>query len=200
MLRFIERGQSIKAPAYLIPIILLLATHGSCQVHVSVSLTKAEYLDGEPVEAIVKITNIGSVPVDEIGAGRVELDVEGQKKRPGPPNLWGCFAGEGEVPGAGIDHPPTLLPNSSTEFRYLLRDYHLPSGQYVLRISGRAGVEWEAHDPVPGADFDQSLALTLRPGTEKELRAAYEPYVAEASYGPRASRAGCDCRNGTALS
>lgn len=188
----------MKAP-FLTSIVLLLTAQASCQVRVSVSLTKPEYLEGEPVETVVRITNVGSVPVAyEKGAGQVEVEVEGQKKRPAPPNLWGCFAGEGGGGGIGMGHPPQLLPGSSTEFNYLLRNYQLHSGHYLVRISGRAGVLWKFYgsdppgvtsqfhegDPVLGADFNQTLMLILRPGTESELRAAYKPYVADAISGP----------------
>ncbi|HMH14406.1 MAG TPA: HEAT repeat domain-containing protein [Edaphobacter sp.] len=183
----------------LILMMLSLTVQTACQVRVSASLTKAEYLEGEPIEVIVKITNVGSDPVAyQKGSGHVALEVEGQEKRPVPPNLWGCFAGEGRSAGAGgIDHPPLLLPAASTEFKYLLRDYQLHSGQYTLRASGRAGVRWKFYgdnhlsrtrrfhegDTVPGADFNQTLALRLRVGTESELRRAYGPYIAEASTG-----------------
>ena len=188
----------MKVP-YLISIVLWLTAQASCQVHVSASLTKAEYLEGEPIEVVVKITNIGSDPVAyEKGSGHVALEAEGQRKRPTPPNLWGCFAGEGWGGGAGgIDHPPLLAPGASTEFRYLLRDYQLLAGRYTVHASGQAGVRWKlygsdlsAHparfregDSVPGADFDQTLSLLVRVGGESELRTVYEPWVKEASAG-----------------
>ena len=176
--------------------ILSLAAQASCQVRVSARLTKAEYLESEPVEVIVKITNVGSEPVAyEQGWRDVALAVEGQEKRPAPPNIWGCFAGEGGGIVGGIDHPPLLPPGASIEFKYLLRDYELRPGQYSLRASGRAAVRWKFYgnnpllhgpqfhegDAVPGAVFDQILALRVRAGTESELHRAYEPYVTEAS-------------------
>ena len=156
-------------------------------------------MEGEPIEVVVKITNIGSDPVAyEKGVGHVALEVEGQGKRPSPPNLGGCFAGEGWGGGAGgIDHPPLLAPGASTEFRYLLRDYQLLAGRYTVRTSGQAGVRWKlyggdrlAHparfsegDSVPGADFNQALSLVVRVGAESELRTVYESWVKEASTG-----------------
>jgi hypothetical protein len=185
--------------ACLILTMLSLAAQASCQVRVSARLTKAEYLEGEPIEVIVKITNVGSDPVAyEKGSGHVALEVEGQEKRPAPPNLWGCFAGEGGGVGSGsIDHPPLLPPAASTEFKYLLRNYQLHSGRFTLRAFGGAGVRWNFYDSnhlpqtprfhegdtVPGGDFDQTLALRLRVGTESELRRAYQPYIAEVSTG-----------------
>lgn len=162
----------------LLLVMLSLTAQVSCQVLVSTTLTKPEYLEGEPVEVIVKITNVGSDAVTyEQGAGDVVIQVEGQEKRPAPPNIWGCFAGEGGGVGGGIDHPPLLQPSASVEFKYLLRDYQLHPGHYTLHTSGRVGVSWKAYasdgvspkfhesDVVPGTEFDSTLALRVRAGS-----------------------------------
>jgi hypothetical protein len=173
-------------------IILLLTTQAFCQVQVSVLPSKAEYLVGEPMFAVVHVTNVGPDPVAYSTCdGRVELNVEKQRTRQ-VPNLWGCFSGMGAAGGGcGIDHPPMLAPGKSTDFSYLLRNYQLGPGEYVLRVSGKAGVRWKftsdyrpnnaapaivsafhEGDPVPGEHFDLTIPLTVRSGTEAELEKA----------------------------
>ena len=174
-------------------ITLSLAADAFCQVSVSARLTKAVYLEGEPVEVTVKITNVGSDAVAyERGSGEVALEVQGQDKRRAPPNIWGCSLGEGSGGGIGSggDHPPLLQPAASVEFKHLLRDYQLHSGRYTLRAFGQVGIQWNPYgndraapkvheaDAVPGTKFDQTLALKIRAGSSSALRRAYEPYLA----------------------
>jgi hypothetical protein len=149
----------------------------------------------------VRVTNIGPDPVGYDGCdGHVDLMVVGQQKIT-PPNLWGCFVG-GVVSGTGcgIDHPPMLSPSKSTDFQYLLRDYRLKHGEYVLRVSGKAGVRWHSTpsflhpdsapmpapkfqdgEPVPGALFEQKLTLDIRQADPDELKTAFIPYVRDAA-------------------
>src|ERR1700688_1807140 len=129
--------------ATLIPAVLLLAVPATCQVKVTVLSSQVQYLEGEPIPIIVRVTNVGS---DAVGYdycdSHVDLVVVGQQ-RITPPNLWGCFGGFlGSASGCGFDHPPMLLPGKSADFIYLLRDYRLKSGEYPLQASGKAGVRW----------------------------------------------------------
>lgn len=170
--------------SYLIAIVLLLVGHASCEVRVSASLSKPEYLAGEPVEVIVTVMNIGFDPVVDEGPREVALEVVGEAKRPEPPDIWGCFAGEGFGYGnsIGVDHPPHIEPGASKQFRAILRGYDLRSGHYSLRASGVVDIRTPSKssgrgDLVPGSNFDQTLTLTVRAATENQLRATYEPYV-----------------------
>jgi hypothetical protein len=185
----------------LLPALLLLALPATAQVKVDVLSPRQHYLEGEPITVIVRVTNVGSDPVGYDGCdGRVDLVVVGQQKIT-PPNLWGCFAG-GVLggTGCGIDHPPLLSPGKSTDFPYLLRDYRLKPGEYVLQASGKAGVRWhftgdyvrpgpapvrtsKFHDgePVPGELFDQKLRLSIRQADPEELRTVFIPYVRDAA-------------------
>jgi hypothetical protein len=185
----------------LLPALLLLAVAATAQVKVNVLTPRQEYLEGEPITVTVRVTNVGPDPVGYDGCdGRVDLVVVGQQEIT-PPNLWGCFVG-GVISGTGcgIDHPPMLAPGKTTDFLYLLRDYRLKPGEYVLRVSGKAGVRWHStpsflipdsapmpapkfHDgePVPGELFDQQLALNVRKADSDELKSAFIPYIRDAA-------------------
>jgi HEAT repeats len=191
----------------LITAFLLLAVQASCQVKVAVLTSRAQYLEGEPISVIVRVTNVGSDPLGyDYCDGHVELAVVGQPRLT-PPKLWGCFGGGGSGSGCGIDHPPILLPGKGTDFTYLLRDYQLRPGEYVLQGSGKAGVRWRfvgdyrptgpapVHasrfrdgDPVPGELFDQKITLNIRRANLGELKIAFSPYVLDAgSWDPQVS-------------
>lgn len=87
-----------------------------------------------------------------------------------------------------------MAPNASVSLQYLLKDYKLGAGDYVLRTRGKAPVCWKYYpnlppaspprhkegDPVPGAAFDVSLPIIVTPGSREELQRAYAPYIAEA--------------------
>jgi hypothetical protein len=185
----------------LLPGFLLLAVPVTGQVKVDVLTPRQQYLEGEPITVTVRVTNVGSDPVGYDGCeGRVDLGVVGQQKM-SPPNLWGCFAG-GVISGTGcgIDHPPMLAPGKTTDFLYLLRDYRLKPGEYVLQASGKAGVRWHSapsflradaapmpaskfHDgePVPGELFEQKLTLNIAQADPEELKTAFIPYVRDAA-------------------
>jgi hypothetical protein len=89
-----------------------------------------------------------------------------------------------------------LLPGKSADFIYLLRDYRLKSGEYVLQASGKAGVRWhfvgDYHrdgpsptytskfrdgDPVPGEFFQHKIRLNIRQASPDELKTAFIPYI-----------------------
>jgi hypothetical protein len=185
----------------LLPALLLLAVPASGQVKVDVLSPRQQYLEGEPITVTVRVTNVGSDPVGYDGCdGRVDLVVVGQQKMT-PPSLWGCFVG-GVISGTGcgIDHPPMLPPGKTTDFLYLLRDYRLKPGEYILRVSGKAGVRWHStpsflrpdsapmpapkfHDgePVPGELFEEKLTLNIRQADPEELKTAFIPYVRDAA-------------------
>jgi hypothetical protein len=190
------------AKGLLLAAVLLLAVPATAQVKVDVLSPREQYLEGEPITVTVRVTNVGSDPVGYDGCdGRVDLVVVGQQKIT-PPNLWGCFSVRGVISGTGcgIDHPPMLPPGKSTDFQYLQRDYSLKPGEYVLRVSGKAGVRWHSTpnflrpnsapmpapkfqdgDPVPGALFEQKLTLDIRQADPDELRTAFIPYVRDAA-------------------
>ena len=179
----------------------LLAVKAACQVGVSVTLSKPEFLAGEPVFALAHVANVGpdAVGYSECDA-RVELAVAGRQTRQ-VVRLGGCFTGFGVgFSMCGIDHPPMLAPGKSTDFEYLLRDYVLPPGEYRLRVSGKAGVRWKFvsglafypprprapskfhdGDAVPGAQFDEVVALRVKPASERELREVYAPLLSDAA-------------------
>jgi hypothetical protein len=187
--------------AILLPAFLFLAVQATGQVKVDVLAPRQQYLEGEPITVIVRVTNVGSDPVGYDGCdGHVDLEVVGQHKIT-PPNLWGCFSA-GVVGGSacGIDHPPMLSPGKTTDFIYLLRDYRLPPAEYVLHASGKAGVRWHSTpsfflrnsapmpapkfrdgEPVPGELFDQHLALEIRQADPDELKTAFLPYIRDAA-------------------
>jgi hypothetical protein len=171
-----------------------------CQVQVTVQPEKPRYLVGEPVFVVALVKNVGTEPVGHSYCdGRVDVTVEGVQKRRAP-NLGGCFSGGAGGGGCGIDHPPLMKPGQTVSFRYLLKDYRLSAGNYVLHVSGKAGVRWKYYhynlrpgdppppppqhrevDPVEGATFTASLPITVEDGTDEELRARYAPYVADVS-------------------
>ena len=184
-------------------LLLVLVSRGLCQVDVEVRTNKPAYLVGEPVSVILEVTNIGSEAVGySYCDGQVDLAVENAEKKH-PPRLWGCSIGIGGGGGCGIDHPPMLASNKSISFQYLLTDYRLHAGNYVLRARGKSGVRWKYYpnqvsnqpssppaqhkegDPVPGAIFDISLPLVLASGSQEELQRAYAPYIIDAT-GPGA--------------
>jgi len=179
-------------------LLLVLLAKGLCQVGVEVRTNKPAYLVGEPVFVIVEVRNIGSEAVGySYCDGQLDLAVENAEKKH-PPRLWGCGIGIGGGGACGIDHPPMLAPNESISFQYLLKDYSLGAGNYVLRAKGKAGVRWKYYfspatgalpspppqhkesDHVPGAAFDVSLPITLASGSEEELQRGYAPYVNDA--------------------
>jgi hypothetical protein len=177
---------------------LLTATSASAQVQVDVRLEKARYLAGEPVVVLVDLRNAGDEAVGyDTCDGAVRLDVVGTPRRV-EPNIYGCYAGSVSGGACGIDHPPLLQPGQTTTFKYLLKDYDLRPGEYELSASGKAGVRWTDYrgiatantpppapprhkgtDAVPGAQFDRRLPLTIAASTERELRAALAPLVAD---------------------
>jgi hypothetical protein len=182
--------------------LLLVVTAGSAaaQVQVDVRLEKTRYLAGEPIVLIVDVRNVGDEPVGySIGDGNVRMTVGGVQRRV-PPNIFGCSYGMGSGIGGGfVDHPPLLPPGQSTSFRYLLKEYDLKPGQYELTAAGRAGVRWKYYpviagpnvpppppprhretDPVPGAEFDRTLALSVVAANEDELKAVLAPILAAA--------------------
>ena len=181
-------------------LLLLLAlgtASGFCQVSVTVTLDQPEYLVGEPIFVIVDVTNIGTEAIGYSACdGHANLTVPGGQQKQ-TPKLRGCYTGSGGGSGCGIDHPPLMAPGQTVSFRYLLKGYRLQSGAHVLRASGRAGVRWffgwgrnsspvserKTGDPVEGAMFDVSLSLTIREGTEDELRLRYVRYVDDAAIG-----------------
>jgi HEAT repeats len=204
----------------LLPALLLLSVPIAGQVKVDALTARQQYLEGEPITVTVRVTNVGSDPVGYDGCdGRVDLVVVGQQKIT-PPNLWGCFSVRGVISGTGcgIDHPPMLPPGKSTDFQYLLRDYRLKPGEYVLRVSGKAGVRWHSTpsflradsapmpapkfqdgEPVPGELFDQKLTLDVRQANPDELKTAFTPYVRDAaSSDPRVSYEARDAISETA--
>jgi HEAT repeat protein len=163
-----------------------------------VRTNKAAYVVGEPVFVILNVKNIGSEAVGySYCDGQVDLAVDNTEKKQ-PPNLWGCSSGVGGGFGCAIDHPPMLAPNKSVSFQYLLTDYGLRAGNYVLRAKGKAGVRWKYYpsmapnappspppqhkegDSVPGATFDISLPIAVAVGSQEELRLAYAPYIVDA--------------------
>jgi HEAT repeats len=184
----------------LLPAFLLLAVQATGQVKVDVLSPRQEYLECEPITVTVRVTNIGPDPVGYDSCdGRVDLIVVGQQKT-APPNLWGCGGGVASGTGCGIDHPPMLPPGKTIDFLYLLRDYRLKPGEYVLRVSGKAGVRWHStpsflradsapmpapkfHDgePVPGELFEEKLILNIRQADPEELKTAFIPYVRDAA-------------------
>jgi hypothetical protein len=170
---------------------------GFCQVLVKIKKNQAEYFVGEPIFVIVDVKNVGTEPVAYSGCdGHADLIVFGGQKKQ-TPNLRGCNVGFAEVEGCGVDHPPLMKPGQTISFWYLLKGYSLRPGEYVLRASGKAGVRWKYYsyrssttpppapmhsetDPVEGRMFEAPLNLTIKNGTEAQLRQRYTPYVADA--------------------
>jgi hypothetical protein len=167
------------------------------QVQVDVRLEKTQYLVGEPVFVFVDVRNVGDEPVGYSSCdSRFRLEVKGAERRV-PPNIFGCFMGMGEGGGVcGVDHPPLLSPGETTTFKYLLKEYDLGAGQYAVSAVGKAGVRWKYYgeavsasnalppsprhketDPVPGAQFDRTMPLTVVASTAEGLRAALAPLV-----------------------
>jgi hypothetical protein len=177
--------------ARLLFLLALSTASGFCQVSITVKLDQSEYLVGEPIFVIVDATNIGAEALGySTGDGHADLTVPGGQHKQAP-LLRGCYTGVGSGSGGGIFHPPLIPPGQTVSFRYLLKGYRLRSGAYVLRANGKAGVRWffgagrnsspvserKVGDPVEGATFDVSLSLSIREGTEDELRQRYVRYV-----------------------
>jgi len=178
-------------------LLALSAASGLAEVSVKVRLEQPEYLVGEPVYAVVDVTNIGTEALGYADAnGRVWLTVPGGRRNQ-IPNLWGCYSERISGSGGAAYDPPPLAPGHTASARHLLEGYRLQSGTYVLRASGKAGVTWyfgmghnssavserKVGDPVEGAKFDVTLRLNIKDGTDAELRQSYARYVDEASVG-----------------
>jgi hypothetical protein len=168
------------------------------QVDVTARTDKSDYIVGEPVFVVVDVKNVGTDPVGySYGDSRVTLTVEGVEKRKAP-NIRNCFRGAGFFGGGAYgSHVPLMKPGESVAFLYLLKEYALTSGDFVLHAGGKAGVRWSNNpvpgplappppkhrtgDPIPGEMFDVTLTLTVRDGSEEELRRRFAPYVEEAA-------------------
>jgi hypothetical protein len=187
-------------------LILILLSNGVCQVAVQLKTSKPAYLVGEPIFVIVDVTNIGTEAVGYSSCdGEMDLTVVHTEKKQRP-NLEGCGIGIGGFGGCFIDHPPLLHLQEHTSFQYLLKDYRLAAGDYLLHAKGKAGVRWKYYpdmrlnapkspppqyqggEPVAGAAFEVSLPIQLTIATPEELKAAYAPYLSDAE-GPGAGMA-----------
>ena len=156
----------------------IFATSAASQVRVDARLDKDAYLEGEPVTVVVDVLNTGNEAFGYSTCdARVTLTVSGVERRVAP-QISSCYSGMSGgisgVAGCAIDPPPMLAPGERTSFRHLLRGYDLGPGRYTLTASGRAGVR------TAGAEFERSLALTVAPATEDELKRAFAPLVAAA--------------------
>lgn len=166
------------------PIIAFLfaSVLGFAQVRVEVRTDRAEYLTGEPVFAVVEVTNMSSAPMAfSLCLGQVDLAIQGQAKR-GAPDFWGCLVGRAsDGSGCVMSQPPTMASGETVAFWYLLKGYRLPAGDYALRVSGQAGVP----RVLPGREFDASLQVHIHDAGEEELKARYASWVREAADGDR---------------
>ena len=178
-------------------ILFAMLSNGVCQVAVQLKTNKPAYLVGEPVFVIVDVTNIGAQSVGySYCDGEMDLTVENTEKK--QPPRWGCGFGVAAGGRCGIGDPPLLGPREHTSFKYLLKDYRLAAGDYVLHAKGKAGVRWKNYPdmrpnapPTPppqhregelveGAAFDITLPIKLIVGTPEELQTAYTPYLSDA--------------------
>ena len=182
-------------------VLFLLAVSGVStfgQVQVTLTTNQSSYLAGEPIFVVATVTNAGTEPItySELNA-HASLIVVGERKRQ-TPNLYGCFGpGSGGNQGGGVYDTPRMRPGQTVTIWFLLKGYDLRAGDYVLRVSGNAGVQWKyvvfgspagplpvpkhlASDPVDGGIFDESMRLTVRESTEAQLRQRFAPYVADA--------------------
>lgn len=173
-------------------IVILAAAPAVAQVQVDVHLEKPHYLEGEPIIAIVDVTNVGDEAVAySTCSGDVQLTIPGVPRRV-PPNVFGCFAGFGSGAGCGTGDPPLLTPGQRTSFKSLMREYQLKAGAYRVVVSGRAGISWKSvpfyqptvppappghkqGDPVPGARFERTVDFVVVRGGEAQLARAFEP-------------------------
>jgi hypothetical protein len=144
---------------------LLFFTPAIGQVRVDVRMDQTEYLAGEPVFAVVQITNTGTKPVGfSLCLGQVDLKVKGEAQ-----SL--CEKASADSACSGI--PPTIETGESVEFWYLLKGYRLGPGEYVLHASGHAGV-------TPAAPVDTELRFAVHSSTSQELSARYAGWIAAA--------------------
>ena len=146
------------------------------QVQVDVRLDKPRYLVGEPVVVFVDVHNVGDEAIGYSTCNtNVRLEIVGTARRV-PPNILGCFSGMGFDVGGGCgsEDGRALQPGQTTTFRYLLKEYDLRPGRHWLSASGKA-----VRGPV-GAEFARTVSLRVVAGTERELRAAMAPLVADA--------------------
>ena len=170
----------------------------SGQVQVTLKTNQAEYLEGEPIFVVAYTKNVGTEPVAYSDcAAHADITIPSGRKRR-TPNLYGCFGGaRGSGGGCVVDHPPWMKPGETVAFWFLLKGYDLRAGDYVLHISGNAGVRWKnavyppvsgpavvlkhlETEPVEGRAFDETMKLTVRNSTEAQLRRRFAPYVADA--------------------
>ncbi len=109
---------------------LLIASPALAQVEVTTGALKPTYLQGEPIVATVEVTNVGVDPIAYSGCdARVTFDVLDTARRV-PPNLLGCFTGEGGGGGCGVGDAPQITTGQRTTFTYLLGGYSLSPGRY----------------------------------------------------------------------
>jgi len=179
-------------------LVALLGVSTFGQVQVTLKTNQSSYLVGEPIFVVASVTNAGTEPItySELNAHAVLTVVGGRKRQ--TPNLYGCFGpGSGGVEGGAAYDTPRMRPGQTVVRWFLLKGYDLRAGNYVLRASGDAGVQWKytvygspaepspapkhlASDPVDGGTFDAAIRLTVRESTEAQLRQRFVPYIADA--------------------
>jgi len=151
---------------------------------------KDTYLVGEPVFIDFEITNTGDQPawIDQrMGEPCIEpdtIEVEGAKHHGfGWDTSFGCFGGVGgSCPGGAME----LKPGAKHTARiFLSARFQLDhAATYQVHAQRRVPVyplgEWTPQTAL-SKDFASDFQITLVQGSEEELKAAFQPYVEDAS-------------------
>jgi hypothetical protein len=152
---------------------------------------KQTYLVGEPVFIGFEITNTGDEPTwinQRMGEGCIEpdpIEVVGAKHQGfGWETSFGCFGG---VMSSGcLDGPMELKPAEKRTARIFLSAHFRLDHAATYQVHARRHVhvypsgEWVPPQTAVSEDFSSDFQITLRQGSERELEAAYQPYVNDA--------------------
>lgn len=152
---------------------------------------KQTYLFGEPVFIDFEITNNGEKPawIDQrMGEPCIEpdpMEVVGAKHAgPGWDTTLGCYGGiGGSCPGGVVE----LKPGTKYATRIFLNSWFRLDHAGTYQVHARRIVpvypsgEFAASWTVPNKEFSSDFQISLVQGTEEELKAAYQPYVEDAS-------------------
>jgi hypothetical protein len=152
---------------------------------------KQTYLFGEPIFIDFEITNNGEKPawIDQrMGEPCIEpdpMEVVGAKHEGlGWDTTFGCYGGiGGSCPGGVLELKPGTKYATRIFLNSRFRLDHAGTYQvYARRIvpvypSGAFAPSWT----VPKKEFSSDFQISLVQGTEEELKAAFQPYVEDAS-------------------
>src|SRR5262245_16376847 len=169
--------------------LLLLARVASAQVIVNIHLAKPAFIAGEPIYAVIDVTNIGGdtllLPTCCLN---VDLRVPDGTRR-ALPSMDPCHPLGGDIEsfeGSSGGLPLTRLRSGEhVAYESLLRGYALSAGIYEVIAEGSVDIRREPLDrglyneTVQPVSFIPLVEVVIRAGSETDLRQAFTSYVRE---------------------